>query len=45
MMSEDAQIMNKNAIILLVDDTPANLNLLVDTLDKSGFDILVATSG
>jgi len=31
--------------ILVVDDTPANLSLLLDTLAQSGHDVLVAESG
>ncbi len=31
--------------VLLVDDTPANLDVLVQSLDKEGFDILVASDG
>ena len=31
--------------ILVVDDTPANLSLLLDALSEAGYDILVAESG
>jgi len=31
--------------ILIVDDTPANLNILFDYLDSAGFKVLVASSG
>lgn len=34
-----------SATILIVDDTPANLNLLFDFLRDSGFKVLVAQSG
>ncbi len=31
--------------LLVVDDTPANINVLVPTLEEAGFDVLVATNG
>lgn len=31
--------------LLIVDDKPENLNLLVDFLDNSGFNLCIATSG
>src|SRR5688572_15681947 len=31
--------------LLVVDDTPANLSVLVPTLEQAGFDVLVATNG
>src|SRR4051812_11230214 len=31
--------------ILVVDDTPANLSLLLDALTEAGYDIIVAESG
>lgn len=34
-----------NATILIVDDTPSNLNVLFPTLEQAGFDVLVATDG
>ena len=33
------------ASILLVDDTPTNLEVLVDYFADSGFDVSVATNG
>ena len=41
-MSEKIEIKPK---ILLVDDTPENLALLMETLEPSGYQIFVATSG
>jgi CheY-like chemotaxis protein len=35
----------KKAGILIVDDNPANLDVLVDYLEDSGFRIFVSTSG
>ncbi len=32
-------------IVLIIDDTPANLGVLFDHLEKAGFKVLVATSG
>ncbi len=37
--------MPENATILLVDDTPANLHVLVDTLGDTGHNLMVATNG
>ena len=37
--------MKSEGIILIVDDNPENLNLLRDSLKKSGFRISVAQSG
>ena len=34
-----------SAKILIVDDIPANLNMLSDTLEPEGYDILAAPSG
>ncbi|MGC4033071.1 MAG: hypothetical protein QM754_15310 [Tepidisphaeraceae bacterium] len=31
--------------VLLVDDTPANLDLLTRTLEPDGYDLIVATTG
>ena len=31
--------------LLVVDDTPSNLSVLVPTLEQAGFDVLVATNG
>jgi len=33
------------ATILIVDDTPANLGVLVDTLSESGYNLMVAEDG
>ncbi|MCK5876004.1 MAG: response regulator [Candidatus Marithrix sp.] len=38
-------IMPKKPLILIVDDTPANLNLLSDILKKCNFEILIVESG
>ena len=35
----------KKPAILLVDDTPANLEILVQLFDKQGFEVFVATDG
>jgi len=35
----------RRATVLIVDDTPANLALLSDTLDDEGYEVLVAPSG
>ena len=32
-------------IILIVDDTPANLSVLVDTLSEAGYQLMVAEDG
>lgn len=32
-------------VILVVDDTPTNLNVLLPTLEGAGFDVLIATDG
>ena len=37
--------MSAKGSILIVDDTPANLDMLVDYLTDSGFKVLVATDG
>jgi formate hydrogenlyase transcriptional activator len=37
--------MSKQETILVVDDTPANIGLLLDTLDSVGFRVLVARDG
>ena len=39
------KIPDKNAVVLVVDDTPENLALLHDALDEAGYTVLVATSG
>ena len=31
--------------VLVVDDTPANLDVLIDTLDEQGIEVMVATGG
>ncbi len=36
---------NNKAVILMVDDTPANLIVLCDLLDESGFEVRVALDG
>ena len=36
---------NNDSVILVVDDTPANLQLLLDTLEDAGYKVLVATNG
>lgn len=35
----------QNPIILIVDDMPANLNVLSDVLDEAGFEVWIAQSG
>ena len=35
----------KNTRVLLVDDNPVNLDVLVETLEQEGYDILIATNG
>ena len=37
--------MNSKAKILVVDDTPANLALVLDALSGAGYEVLVAESG
>ncbi|OZH53792.1 hypothetical protein AFK68_15315 [Hydrocoleum sp. CS-953] len=37
--------MNKSDIILIVDDNPANLGVLSDFLDETGYEVWVAKSG
>ena len=37
--------MSKKGVVLIVDDTPTNLEVLVDYLTDFGFDIFVATDG
>ena len=32
-------------LILIIDDTPANLDVISDTLNDAGFEIAIATSG
>ncbi len=44
-MSTAAKTMPEPERILIVDDTPANLSLLVDALQAAGYRPLVATSG
>jgi CheY-like chemotaxis protein/DNA-binding CsgD family transcriptional regulator len=34
-----------NDVVLIVDDVPDNLSVLHDTLDESGYTVLIATSG
>ncbi|MGI9333017.1 MAG: sigma 54-interacting transcriptional regulator [Gammaproteobacteria bacterium] len=36
---------DETATLLIVDDTPTNLQVLLDALESAGFDVLVATSG
>jgi PAS domain S-box-containing protein len=36
---------NEMGTILIVDDTPANISLLLETLEQEGYDVSVATSG
>lgn len=38
-------VFERQAVVLIVDDTPANLNVLSDVLDEAGFEVLVAQSG
>ncbi len=38
-------IIDRPAIVLIVDDNPANLGVLSDTLDQSGVEVWVAQSG
>lgn len=44
MSTEDYQSESK-AKVLVIDDTPANLSLLLDTLELSEYEVLVAESG
>ena len=37
--------MNTNGLILVVDDTPADLELLLDTLTAQGYQVLPADNG
>jgi signal transduction histidine kinase len=37
--------MNNKKLILIIDDVPENLRLLGEVLQKSGYEVLVATSG
>ena len=41
----DTIILSANGIIMIVDDTPANLALLSDTLSEANYRVLVATDG
>ena len=36
---------SSDSTILVVDDTPANVSLLLDTLGKEGYNVLVAEDG
>ncbi|MBD2243529.1 hypothetical protein [Nostoc sp. FACHB-888] len=36
---------NKSSVILIVDDTPINLEVLYDFLGKAGFTVLIAEDG
>lgn len=38
-------IIDQNATVLIVDDNPANLGVLSDTLDQAGLEVWVAQSG
>ncbi len=38
-------VIDQNAIVLIVDDNPANLGVLSDTLDQAGAEVWVAQSG
>ncbi|HEY9296136.1 MAG TPA: response regulator [Phormidium sp.] len=38
-------VIDQNATILIVDDNPANLGVLSDTLDQAGLEVWVAQSG
>ena len=38
-------VIDQNAIVLIVDDNPANLGVLSDTLDQAGLEVWVAQSG
>ena len=38
-------IFDQTAVVLIVDDTPANLGVLSDTLDQAGLEVWVAQSG
>ncbi|MDN5870545.1 MAG: sigma-54-dependent Fis family transcriptional regulator [Nitrococcus sp.] len=44
-MSTRVNRRDNKPVILLVDDTPANLNVLCDLLDGSGFEVRVAEDG
>lgn len=37
--------MNKRHVILIIDDTPENLQILGDMLDRDGHEVLIANSG
>ena len=37
--------MNNKKLILIIDDTPENLRLLGEMLEKAGYEVLLATSG
>src|SRR5689334_25311812 len=36
---------DKSGLVLIVDDTPANLGMLVDLLSEHGFDVSIAEDG
>ena len=40
-----SKIEELSGTVLVVDDTPGNLRVLVDSLSNRGLDILVATDG
>ena len=40
-----AETDDSKGLVLVVDDTPTNLNVLLPTLEAAGFDVLVATGG
>jgi two-component system, NtrC family, sensor kinase len=42
---QNIESVTQNQVILVVDDTPANLRLLSDALTSKGFEVAVATSG
>ncbi|MGD1804286.1 response regulator [Dapis sp. BLCC M126] len=39
------ELAQQTGIILIVDDTPANLDVLSETLDAVGYDVAIATNG
>lgn len=40
-----AQTLTSSSLILIVDDVPANLDVLSETLSHEGYDVAIATSG
>ncbi len=40
-----ANIQDTRGLVLVVDDTPTNLDVLLPTLEAAGLDVLIATDG